>query len=258
MPMLEDAKKIAEKVTGGVRPSRANLSALVRERKASTFHFKDDGMTPNHPKWPLVIYRGAVCLPKNLYPAAHSKNCSKATGGAISGVTAFTIMCNHSRIHEVLGVARGEGKVQFGGHLGRTLKMKAGDAAILPAGTGHQCLSASKDFLAIGAYPPSGKYDECTSSEDHEAGPQRHSKSGRPRKDPVYGTKGTASQSLAIDAVKTAIELSLQEFLSLRFLFVDQPLQEPEILFVAVRCEVQRPGKYGPASLLQSAFHAFS
>ena len=27
----------------------------------------------------------------------------------------------HSRIHEVLGIARGEGEVQFGGHLGRTL-----------------------------------------------------------------------------------------------------------------------------------------
>ena len=53
-------EEIAEKVTGWARPSRANLSALVRERKASTFHFKDDGMISNHPKWPLVIYRGAV------------------------------------------------------------------------------------------------------------------------------------------------------------------------------------------------------
>src|SRR4051812_16467820 len=69
MPMLEDAKKIAEKVTGWARPSRANLSALVRERKASTIRFKDDGIIPNHPKWPLVIYRGAVRLPKNLDPA---------------------------------------------------------------------------------------------------------------------------------------------------------------------------------------------
>ena len=60
MPTLEDAKKIAEKVTGWARPSRDNLSALVRERKARTVHFKDDGIIPNHPKWPLLIYRGAV------------------------------------------------------------------------------------------------------------------------------------------------------------------------------------------------------
>jgi uncharacterized protein YjlB len=96
----------------------------------------------------------------------------------------------HSRIHEVLGIARGEGKVQFGGQRGRILRLKAGDVAVLPAGTGHQQLSASKDFLVIGAYPPSGKYDECTSSEDHKRALMTIPKVGRPRKDPVYGTKG--------------------------------------------------------------------
>jgi hypothetical protein len=38
----------------------------------------------------------------------------------------------------VLGIARGCGKVQFGGPRGRTFLVKAGDIAILPAGTGHQ------------------------------------------------------------------------------------------------------------------------
>jgi uncharacterized protein YjlB len=149
MPMLEDAKKIAEKVTGWARPSRANLSALVRERKASTFHFKDDGIIPNHQKWPLVIYRGAVRFPEKLDPAAVFEELFENNGWGDSwrnGI--YDYVHYHSRIHEVLGIARGEGNVQFGGHLGRTLKLKAGDVAVLPAGTGHQCLSASKVFLS--------------------------------------------------------------------------------------------------------------
>ena len=130
-------------------------------------------------------------LPKNLDPAAVFEELFESNGWGDSwrnGI--YDYVHYHSRIHEVLGIARGEGKVQFGGHLGRTLKVKAGDVAILPAGTGHQCLSASKDFLVIGAYPPSGKYDECTSSEDHERALSAIPKVGRPRKDPVYGTKG--------------------------------------------------------------------
>ena len=96
----------------------------------------------------------------------------------------------HSRIHEVLGVARGTAKVQFGGKKGRTLSLKAGDVAVLPAGTGHQCLSASDDFLVVGAYPPFGTYDECTTAEHHWDALATIPKVGRPRKDPVYGSKG--------------------------------------------------------------------
>jgi hypothetical protein len=60
MPALETAKKIAEMVTGLARPNRDQLSKLVRLRKAQTFRFKDDGIIPNYPRWPLIIYRSAV------------------------------------------------------------------------------------------------------------------------------------------------------------------------------------------------------
>ena len=62
--------------------------------------------------------------------------------------------------------------------------------ARLPAGTGHQCLGASDDFLVIGAYPPNGTYDECTKSEDRKAALKTIPRVGRPRKDPVYGSDG--------------------------------------------------------------------
>ena len=62
---------------------------------------------------------------------------------------------------------------------------------ILPAGTGHQCRAASKDFLVVGAYPRSGTYDECRpTAEDHERSVKSVEKVKRPGKDPVFGARG--------------------------------------------------------------------
>ncbi len=63
----------------------------------------------------------------------------------------------HATVHEALGVARGRALVRFGGDAGEELDIGAGDVAILPAGTGHQCISPSADFCVIGAYPPGPK-----------------------------------------------------------------------------------------------------
>jgi uncharacterized protein YjlB len=191
MPAFETIKKLTEKATGWSRPKKANLDELVRPRKPHLFRFKDDGVIPNHPTFPMIVYRGAVGLPKQFDPAAVFEDLFEKNGWGDSwrdGI--YDYVHYHSRIHEVLGIARGTGKVQFGGKRGRTLALKVGDVAILPAGTGHQCLSASKDFLVIGAYPPSGKYDECTTSEDRERAIKTIPRVAAPRKDPVYGMTG--------------------------------------------------------------------
>lgn len=188
---MEGVKKIGERMTGWSRADAAQLMALVRERKANEFRFADDGFIPNHPRWPLVVYRDAIYLPQGLDPAAVFEDLFKRHGWGDSwrnGV--FDYPHYHSRIHEVLGIARGSANVRFGGERGRTLAVKAGDIAVLPAGTGHQCLGASNDFLVVGAYPPFGTYDVCTKAEEHAAALQSISKVHSPKEDPAYGAGG--------------------------------------------------------------------
>jgi uncharacterized protein YjlB len=91
----------------------------------------------------------------------------------------------------VLGVARGHALVRFGGDKGKEFEIAAGDVAILPAGTGHQCLSASADFSVVGAYPPGPKMHVTRPT------PENHAKALKtipevklPNTDPVLGADG--------------------------------------------------------------------
>jgi hypothetical protein len=70
MAVLEDLKEYGERATGLRRPGRREAATLTRERKPHTVRFKDDGLIPNHPRWPLIIYRRAVDLDERHDPAA--------------------------------------------------------------------------------------------------------------------------------------------------------------------------------------------
>jgi uncharacterized protein YjlB len=196
MNLLEDVKRITEKTTGWKRPD--DPQALLRERKLQIYRFKDDGLIPNHPKWPLVIYKSAVRFPESLDPAAVFEDLFETNGWGNSwrdGI--YDYAHYHSRIHEVLGIARGTGRVQFGGPKGRTLILKAGDVAILPAGTGHQCLKASDDFLVVGAYPPTGTFDICKTPEDRKKGAGHDPESRASAQGPCLRREGAAYADLA-------------------------------------------------------------
>jgi uncharacterized protein YjlB len=192
MAIVEDVKKLAERVTGLRRPARADLVTLIRKRKPAAFNLGDDGLIPNHPRWPLVLYRTPVRLNNSFDPAAVFEDLFEHNGWRDSwrnGV--YDYLHYHSRIHEAMGVARGSAVVRFGGRRGRKLPIKAGDVVVLPAGTGHQCLSASEDFLVVGAYPVTGTYDLCRpSAHAHERAMKVVGKVPPPRKDPVYGRGG--------------------------------------------------------------------
>jgi hypothetical protein len=122
MPALQTLKKITEKATGWARPERDELVKLLRARKGRTFRFKDDGIIPNHPRWPLMIYRGAVRLDDAFDPAAVFEELFGRNGWGDSwrnGI--YDYVHYHSRTHEVLNIARGQGRVQARRPLGHRL-----------------------------------------------------------------------------------------------------------------------------------------
>jgi uncharacterized protein YjlB len=192
MSVLESLKKAAEKATGVARPSRDQIDDLIRIRKANVTKFKDDGVIPNNSRWPLVLYRGAVALPGDLDPAAIMEDLFEGNGWGDSwrnGI--YDYVHYHSRIHEVLGIARGKGTVRFGGNNGITVQIKAGDVAILPAGTGHQCIWASRNFLVVGAYPPGARMQiTLPTPENHKNALKTIPQVKLPKTDPVMGEKG--------------------------------------------------------------------
>lgn len=190
MPVFENVKEYMQRSTGLRRPGKDEAPELARPRKPHAVRFKDDGLVPNHPRWPFFIYRAAVSLGSDHDSAAVMEDLFEANGWGDTGRDGiYDYVHYHSRIHEVLGIAR-KGRVRFGGNKGRIFTLKAGDVAVLPAGTGHQCLSADDDFLVVGAYPPTGTYDECTSVEDRPRALKTIPKVPVPRKDPVYGADG--------------------------------------------------------------------
>jgi uncharacterized protein YjlB len=192
MGILEDAKKIAERATGIGRPKPDDLRSAIRDRKPQRHRFNAAGLVPNHPRWPLIHYRSVARPGKGIDPAAYFEDLFERNGWGDSwrdGV--YDYLHYHSRIHEVMGVARGSAVVQFGGKTGRKLRVKAGDVVVLPAGTGHQCISAGKDFLVVGAYPATGTYDVCRPTEEEfRKAVKTVSRVPPPRKDPVYGRDG--------------------------------------------------------------------
>jgi uncharacterized protein YjlB len=121
--------------------------------KPVTFTFADDGLVPNN-ALPVVIYEGALDLARSEDPAAAIEALFRANGWGRDmwrdGVYPFVHY--HAMIHEALGIARGRARVQLGGHRGQAFDLKAGDVAILPAGTGTRSsppAPASSSWAAI-------------------------------------------------------------------------------------------------------------
>jgi uncharacterized protein YjlB len=166
------------------------MSVVNAKVEPLALHFDDDGLVPNNPM-PFLVYKSAVAVdpahPEETIEALFSAN----GWGAMWRNGVYDFLHYHATVHEVLGIARGSARVRFGGDQGKELEIAAGDVAILPAGTGHQCLSASADFSVVGAYPPGPPMDLQRPT------PQSHAKALKtipevklPESDPVMGKDG--------------------------------------------------------------------
>jgi uncharacterized protein YjlB len=166
------------------------MSVVSADVEPLAIVFADDGLVPNNPM-PFLVYKAAVDV-KNDHSEKTIEGLFGANGwGAMWRNGVYNYLHYHATVHEALGVARGHARVRFGGDRGKELEIAAGDVAILPAGTGHQCLSASPDFCVVGAYPP-GPAMQIT-----RPTPENHAKALKtirqvkvPKTDPVMGENG--------------------------------------------------------------------
>jgi uncharacterized protein YjlB len=172
-------------------PSGERPMPTTEQATPLAFHFADDGETPNNPALPLLVYRGVFArdVPDPAVPfeeafASHGWGRSWRNG-------IFDFLHFHTRAHEVLGIARGRARVQFGGVRGQELDVEAGDVVVLPAGTGHRRVSASADLLVVGAYPDNSGLDQKRPGQiDHARAVAAIAAVPLPLQDPVYGTGG--------------------------------------------------------------------
>ncbi len=155
-----------------------------------TFVFEDDGLVPNNPML-VLVYKQAISV-DNDHPEKTIEGLFGANGwGEMWRNGVYDYLHYHATVHEVLGVARGHARVRFGGDAGKAVEIAAGDVAILPAGTGHQCLSASEDFCVIGAYPPGAKmHVTLPTPENYRKALKTIPEVKLPKTDPVRGENG--------------------------------------------------------------------
>jgi len=168
------------------------MPVLTKSSAPLALMFSDDGSIPNNPRLPFLVYRSAVDLAGTPNPeAVIEKTFARHGWGDMWCNGIYPYVHYHAMIHEALGIARGRAKVRFGGAHGRVLDLVAGDVAVLPAGTGHQCLWAGPELMVIGAYPKSGKYDLRRGSKaEHAKALATIPRVPLPETDPVHGKDG--------------------------------------------------------------------
>lgn len=152
-----------------------------------TYWLTDDGLVPNNPLVPAVIYRSELPAGPRSEQEIEARFAANGWSNAwVNGIYAYHHY--HATVHEVLGIARGSARVQLGGPSGPMVLLEAGDGVLIPAGVGHCRIGASSDLSVVGAYPGGADWDLVRASvEARPAAIATIAKVPLPRRDPVRG-----------------------------------------------------------------------
>ena len=160
--------------------------------RIETFHLAGNGRVPNNPRLPVTLYREAVDARGAETAGRFERLFTDHAWPPDWRGGIYDDHHYHSTAHEVLGVFAGHATLELGGEGGRRVDVSPGDAILLPAGTGHRCIRASKDFAVVGAYPRRQDWDICRKPADAGVR-QRIETLPDPAQDPVTGHRGGLS-----------------------------------------------------------------
>lgn len=167
--------------------SKPDNGRQIPDGAIETFMLPPDGLLPNNPVLPVIVYHGA--LRENPEETERIFNDNGWLNSWQNGV--FSYHHYHSNAHEVLGVISGSASLQLGGDAGRTLAVSAGDVLVLPAGTAHKLLHSSAGFRVAGAYPGGTDYNTRRATpDDLAAALPEIAQVPLPDSDPAYGKAG--------------------------------------------------------------------
>ena len=155
-------------------------------------------VVPNNPALEVLMYPSV--LPRTCGATAI---CRLLTVNGWAGAWTFTVypfQHFHPNAHEVLVVASGSAELQLGGPEGDIYPVTAGDALILPAGTGHCRIEATSSFSICGAYPLGQENYETVNVDypdphiDYTGMSARIATVPLPVTDPIYGPNGPLTE----------------------------------------------------------------
>lgn len=122
--------------------------------------FAGDAEVPNNPLLPVLLYRAAFAPGPDAADRCAALFAANGWPGAWrNGI--FAHHHYHSTAHEVLGIAAGSATVRLGGAGGQSVRLRAGDVVVIPAGVAHKREAASSDLVVVGAYPRGQSPDLC-------------------------------------------------------------------------------------------------